>query len=309
MDMVSIVMTTYNGEKYLEEQIDSILSSTYRDFELYIVDDGSQDNTMEILKRYKAKYPHKLHINQNETNLGVTMNFLNAISNTTSDYIMLCDQDDVWKMDKIAKTLKRVKQMELQFGKELPIAVFTDAYVVDDKLSILHESFFRSGRLNPRLIDLPHLLMENKLIGCTLMINQSVRRVLQSAPLPKKARFHDGWLGLIAASAGKIGFIKEPTLFYRQHDSNLVGNQGFISYVINRIRNIEVQKRAISELYIQADEFVTLYHNLIDGQKLEIIKRFSRLNRMNFLTRRAILIRYKYLKSGIIRNIGLMFIA
>lgn len=308
MDNVSIVMTTYNGEKYLEEQINSILSSTYKDFELYIVDDGSQDNTMEILNRYKDKYPDKLHISRNETNLGVTLNFLNAISKTTSEYIMLCDQDDVWRPDKIARTLRRVKQMEVQFEKELPIAVFTDAYVVDEDLNIVHESFFRSGRLNPRLIDLPHMLMENKLIGCTVMINQGVRRILQSSSLPKRARFHDGWLGLIAASTGKIGFIKEPTMLYRQHGTNVVGNRSFISYILNRISNVRKQKRALSELYIQAEEFALLYHNFIDNRRLEIINRFSRLSKQNFIRRRITLIRYKYLKSGIIRNIGLMFI-
>jgi glycosyltransferase involved in cell wall biosynthesis len=309
MDNVSIVMTTYNGEKFLEEQINSILSSTYQDFELYIVDDGSQDNTMEILSRYKEKYPGKINFCRNETNLGVTLNFLKAVSKTTSEYIMLCDQDDIWKADKIAKTLKRVKQMEVQFGKELPIAVFTDAYVVDEGLNIIHESFFRSGRLNPRLTDLPHLLMENKLIGCTAMINQGVRRILQSNSLPKRARFHDGWLGLIAASVGKIGFIREPTLLYRQHGANIVGNRGFLSYVFNRISNVGKQKRALSELYIQAEEFAFLYHDFIDGRKLEIITRFSRLGKVNFIKRRIIIIRYGYLKSGIIRNIGLIFIA
>ncbi|NLO08883.1 MAG: glycosyltransferase family 2 protein [Clostridiales bacterium] len=308
MDNISIIMTTYNGEKYLEEQLVSILSSTYKDFELYIIDDGSQDNTMEILERYKEKYPDKLHVSRNETNLGVTLNFLTAVSKTTSEYIMLCDQDDVWKVDKIAKTLKRVKQMEVQFGKELPIAVFTDAYVVDESLNIIHESFFRSGRLNPRLTDLPHLLMENKLIGCTVMVNQAVRRILQSSPLPKRARFHDGWLGLIAASVGKVGFIKEPTLFYRQHGANVVGNRGFISYFFNRIGNIRKQKRALSELYMQAEEFAFLYHNLIDGRKLDIISRFSKLGKENFIKRRITILRYGYLKSGIIRNIGLMFI-
>src|SRR5690554_3666064 len=122
MDMVTIVMATYNGEKYLEEQIDSILSSTYKDFKLYIVDDGSRDSTMEILNRYQKQYPDKIHVKRNETNMGVTLNFLNAISRTRSEYIMLYDQDDVWKKDKIAKTLKRVRQMEVQFGKDLPIA-------------------------------------------------------------------------------------------------------------------------------------------------------------------------------------------
>lgn len=306
--MVSIVMTTYNGEKYLKEQIDSILSSTYQEFEIYIVDDGSIDSTMGILEGYKEQYPDKIHISQNETNLGVTLNYLNAICNTKSDYIMLCDQDDVWRKDKIAKTLKRMRRMEVQFGKDIPIAVFTDAYVVDSKLSILHESFFRSSRLEPKLVDLPHLLIENKLIGCTVMINQAVRRILQNYPLPKRARFHDGWLGLIAASFGKIGFINEPTLLYRQHSANLVGNQGFFSYILDRLGNLSKQKKALQALYIQAEEFANLYFEIIDSKKLKIILRFSQLHKESFIRRRITLIRYNYLKSGIIRNIGLMFI-
>lgn len=308
MDMVSIVMATYNGEKYLGEQIDSIMSSTYQDFELFIVDDGSQDTTMEILERYKEQYPDKIHISQNEINMGVTLNFLNGISKTTSDYVMLCDQDDVWRKDKIARTLKRVKQMEVQFGKNVPTTVFTDAYVVDNKLNLIYESFFRSGRLNPRLIDLSHLLMENKLIGCTVMINGALRRVLQNHPLPKRAKFHDSWLGLIAASFGRIGFLNEPTLLYRQHSANIVGNRSFLSYILSRVGNLRKQREALLSNYMQAAEFANLYHDLFDSKKLELILRFSKLHKERFIRRRIMLIRHRYLKSGIIRNIGLMFI-
>ena len=308
MDRVTIIMATYNGEKYLEEQIESILSSTYREFKLYIVDDGSKDSTMEILNRYKMRYPDIIHISRNETNMGVTLNFLNAIIKTTSEYIMLCDQDDVWKKDKIARTMKRMKQMEVQFGKDMPVAVFTDAYVTDSRLNIIHESFFRSGRLNPGLTDLPHMLMENKLIGCTVMINGAVRKILQSKPLPKHARYHDGWLGLIAASFGKISFIPEPTLFYRQHEGNVVGNRGFYAYIIDRISNLRKQKEALTALQAQAREFADLYRDYFDGRKLDLIMRFSNLSKESFIKRRLLILRYGYLKSGIIRNIGLILI-
>lgn len=308
MDRVTVIMATYNGEKYIEEQIVSILTSSYKNITLYIVDDGSKDSTMEILNRFKKQYPDIIKISQNVTNLGVTQNFLNAINNTTSDYIMLCDQDDVWKKDKIEKTLKRMKQMEIQFGKDTPVAVFTDAYVTDSKLNIIHESFFRSGRLNPRLTDLAHLLMENKLIGCTVMINGALRNILQSKPLPKNARFHDGWLGLMAASFGKISFISEPTLYYRQHEANVVGNRGFLMYVLDRIGNIKKQKKALEALQIQAKEFAELYRDYLDDKKLELILRFSNLSKEGFLRRRLIIIKYGYLKSGIVRNIGLFII-
>lgn len=308
MDMVTIVMATYNGEKYLEEQLNSILSSTYKDFKLYIVDDGSKDSTMEILNRYRNKYPHKIMFSQNKKNMGVTLNFLNAITKTTSDYVMLSDQDDVWLEDKIEKTMKRMKQMEVQFGRDIPIAVFTDAYVTDNKLNIIQDSFFRSSRLNPGLTDLPHLLMENKLIGCTVMINGALREILKNNVLPTKARFHDGWLGLIAASMGKISFIPEPTLLYRQHEANVVGNRGFLNYVINRISNIKKQKESILALQRQAAEFTDIYHNYISIKNMEIITQFSKLAMEGFIQRRILVLRYGYLKSGIIRNIGLLII-
>ena len=142
MNMVSIVMATYNGEKYVGEQIESILSSDYKDICLYIYDDGSKDNTRSVLKEYELKYPDKVHVSQNETNQGVTLNFLRAVCSTATDYVMLCDQDDVWLPGKITDTLKRIKHMEAQQGKELPLAVFTDAVVVDSELNKLQEFLF-----------------------------------------------------------------------------------------------------------------------------------------------------------------------
>jgi len=308
MDMVTIVMTTYNGEKYVGEQIDSILSASYHDILLYIYDDGSKDNTVPILKEYERQFPDKIHVYQNEVNLGVTNNFLHAVYQTTTDYVMLCDQDDVWKADKIALTLKRMRHMECQRGKDTPMAVFTDAIVVDQDLNVLKDSFFKSGHLNPTKIDLPHLLMENKLIGCTVMINSSLRKILQSHSLPEKARFHDGWLALIATSFGRIGYINEGTLLYRQHGGNIVGNTGFLFYFKNRITSLRKQKEALLSLQHQAGEFSAIYDDLLTEEKRIIINQFANLSKLGFIKRRRQILYYGFLKTGIIRNIGLMFI-
>ena len=306
--MVSIIIATYNGEKYIAEQIDSILKSSYQDMEIYIYDDGSQDGTMDILKRYEANYPDIIHVKQNESNLGVTLNFLKAIRRTTTDYVMLCDQDDVWKIDKIAMTLKRMRHMEAQMDKKLPMAVFTDARVVDSGLNTIDQSFFRASHLNPRKTDLPHLLMENKLIGCTIMINAALRRVIQGFDLPLYAKLHDVWIGLMASSLGKIGYIDETTLLYRQHGNNVVGNQSFISYINDRISSLKKQKEALDILQRQAKEFLYLYGSIISEDNKAIISSFANLSNVNMLQRRLDIIRYGYLKSGIIRNIGLMII-
>jgi glycosyltransferase involved in cell wall biosynthesis len=308
MSTVAIVMTTYNGEKYVGEQIDSILASAYQDFELFIYDDGSKDNTLPILREYEAKNPTKIHVIQNEENLGVTTNFLSALRKTTIDYVMFCDQDDVWKQNKMAVTLKRMRHMEAQLGKDTPLAVFTDAVVVDKELNILKNSFFFSNHLNPRKTDLPHILMENKLIGCTVMVNAALRKVLQSCPLPTKARYHDWWIALVAASMGKIGFVNERTLLYRQHGGNVVGGADFNSYFKNRIASLHNQKEALRSLYRQADEFQSVYHDQLTQESRDMINCFANLDEHNFLAKRFLILHCGYLKTGLIRNIGLIII-
>lgn len=308
MSTIAIVMATYNGEKYVREQIDSILASNYQDIELFIYDDGSKDDTVSILREYEQRYREKLHIYQNETNLGHLMNFMRALSETTADYVMFSDQDDVWNSNKAAVTIKRMKHMEAQLGKEIPLAVFTDAVVVDQELNVRNRSFFCSGHLNPYRTDLPHLLMENKLIGCTVMVNAALRRVLLSRPLPRQARFHDWWLALIAASYGKIGFIREGTLLYRQHGENVVGDSGFVSYVKNRLMGLQKQREALEALYLQAEEFLELYGDTLPEKSLEIIRNFATLPEKNYIERRITLLHYGFLKTGIIRNIGLFII-
>lgn len=308
MSTVAIVMTAYNGEQYIGAQIDSILASSYQDFELFIHDDGSKDNTITILRQYENEYPSKVHVFQNEINLGVSMNFLQAFSKTTMDYVMFCDQDDVWKTNKIALTLKRMRHMEAQTGKDIPLAVFTDASIVDGDLNEIYSSFFCSNHLNPRKADLSHLLMENKLIGCTVMVNAALRKILQSNRYPEKAKFHDWWIALIAASFGRISYMNEKTLLYRQHGNNIVGGGGFTSYLKNRISSINHQKEAILALELQAEEFLELYGELLTEEKKVIIETFSKLNQTGFFKRRCLLLKYCYLKTGLVRNMGVFII-
>ena len=308
MSTVAIVMATYNGEKYVVEQIDSILSSNYQDFELFIYDDGSSDSTISIIKSYELQNPSKVHLFQNEKNLGLVRNFLEALSKTTMDYVMFCDQDDVWQGNKIGLTLKRMRNMEAQYGKDKPFAVFTDATIVDQELQEMYPSFFESNHLNPSNTDLPHLLMENKLIGCTVMVNAALRKILQSNRLPQSAKYHDWWVALIASSFGKIGYVNESTLLYRQHGGNIVGGADFHSYIKNRLQSLHHQKVAILSLEKQAEEFVNLYGEQLSAEKRMIIQTFAGLEEAGFLQKRQIILKKHYLKTGLIRNVGLLII-
>ena len=150
--------------------------------------------------------------------------------------------------------------------------------------------------------------MENKLIGCTVMINSSVRDVLKSSKLPEKARFHDGWIALILSSMGKVGYLEEPTLFYRQHSDNVVGNIGFLSYCKDRITSIKRQKDSLLKSQQQAAEFYILYKDLLDEEESKIIKTYAKLNKLDCISKRVEIFRYGFWKTGFIRNIGVLLL-
>lgn len=327
MSTVNIVMATYNGEKYIKQQIESILGSNYTDWSLFIFDDGSTDGTIEIAKSFETKFPERIQVNQNEKNLGSTLNFLSGLKNVYEDsntegvtdncskmpyssnhakYYMFCDQDDVWNRDKIKITLERMKFIEKKFGKDKAQLVFTDANVVNEKLELIYHSFFRSQCLYPYRTDLAHMLMENKCIGCTVMVNRSLVESLKQ--LPDAARLHDWWLGLIAASFGHISYIATATIKYRQHGNNVVGSQSFSEYVKQRIKTLDDQKKSIHACIKQGKEFLSIYQEELSEEEKKLITEFTLIEDSNWIKKRYLLIRYGFLKSGFIRNIGLLII-
>lgn len=306
MAEVSIVVATYNGASYLEEQLDSILKNTFTDWTMEICDDGSSDQTIKIAKEYEKKYPGKIFLHQNPQNLGVTRNFLEGAKRAEGSYIMFCDQDDVWFADKIEKTLDKIKERENTLGTNTPIAVYTDAKLVDGVLRTISDSFFGYNGLNTQNTDLAHLLMENKVIGCTTMFNKAVADRLIKFPV--MARYHDWWIGLIAATFGEVCFLDEPTMLYRQHGKNVVGSQNFVSYVVSRIKNIAAQRKSLDENERQAWEFYEIYQSYLLEEQGQIIREFAGIQSANWFERRERLFRYGFWKSGILRNLGLFLL-
>jgi glycosyltransferase involved in cell wall biosynthesis len=325
MNRVNIILATYNGEKYISEQIESIIKNSYKDWKLWIFDDGSTDRTGTIVESYIKKYPKQIHFHSNERNKGVTLNFLEGTlyankcnqrdnlkaaeimqKETITDYFMFCDQDDVWMTDKIEITLNQMKKMEQKFNKSSILAVFTDASVVDENLNEIHPSFYQVNKLNTKKLDLPHIMMENKLIGCTVMFNHMLLNKMEK--LPGNARYHDWWVAMIASAYGHISFLPKATLFYRQHSNNVVGNQSFHSYVKLRIASLNKQKVAINKIIKQADDFYQIFRSDLQTDKKMQVYTLSQLHKYNWFQRRLFLLKYGFLKTGLIRNIGLFCI-
>ena len=297
-DNIAILMATYNGEKYIKEQIESVLFQSRSDWELYIHDDGSVDGTMQIIDSYCMRYPDKIHKISGASTGGARNNFFYLLGCVDAPYYMFCDQDDVWLKNKIKKTYSAMNRQD--DGK--PALVFTDLKVADHDLNIIAESMDKYQKLECCDTSVKRVLIQNMCTGCTMMINRALRDEMIKAKISDNIIMHDWWAALIAAEFGKMYFISEPQILYRQHRNNSVGARGFnIKYFLNRflkkgevekaLRDTEKQALYFSELYgLDEDDIISGYGR---------IRELSKIGRIRFYTKNNIY------KKGIIRNIGL----
>jgi len=201
--MISVCMATYNGESYIKEQIQSILPQLKDGDELIVSDDGSTDNTLEIVFSFESL---KIRVLQGPQN-GLIKNFENAINAAKGDYIFLCDQDDIWLENKVD-----VFKVAFDNGA---ILIVSDCRVVDANAKIINESFF--SLRNSRLGFLPNLL-RNGFLGCCMAFKAELKPKI--LPFPKNIPMHDWWIGLVASLYGEVVFINQPLILYRRHGNN-----------------------------------------------------------------------------------------
>ncbi len=301
---VKIIVATYNGEKYLREQMDSLLNQSYENLQIEVCDDGSTDRTMEIVREYQAK-DERVTAHVNQENRGYVRNFLEAIRRSTQPYIMLCDQDDIWDPDKVEITLDKMQQKEKQCpGK--PILVYTDAINFDSEKKERLGRFHQNSHLDTKKVDTAHLFMENKVIGCTVMVNAQIIPYLGECP--KEIRVHDWWLAMLCSHFGQIVYVDRPTLLYRQHSGNQIGGSSFGSYVKDRLSGLRRQRQALQSSYRQGRAFLELYGDRMEDDQRAIAKAFAKMEHAGWFLRRYYMCRYGFTKSGLIRNIGLFLV-
>ena len=247
-------MATYNGEKYLREQIDSLLNQTFQDWVLWIHDDNSKDKTVEIIKKYQNKYPDKIRFLRDDISTGgAKENFtylLNKIDNNF-DYVMFCDQDDVWLENKIEITLQKIKQIENN-NINRPVLIHTDLMVVDEKLNVIAKSMFQYQKLNlNNQKNIKLIAMENIVTGCTMMLNRKL--ALLSQNIPNEAIMHDWWIAIITLKEkGIIEFVDEATILYRQHALNTVGSKKVnLLHYLKKLLTVKTIIKSYKSIYLQ----------------------------------------------------------
>lgn len=300
LSQIDIVMATYNGERFVEAQIESLLGQTYTDWHLTVRDDGSIDRTVDILQKYKNQFPNKMTVLTGGIHSGASLNFGELLKKSTADYVMFCDQDDIWLPDKISASMDGMLQLEAKRGKEKPLLLFTDLTVVDKDLNIITKSFWEYEKLNPDNTNINRLLVQNVVTGCTIIINKKLKDL--SIPIPSEAIVHDWWAALVASVFGHIDYIRVPTVLYRQHGQNDTGakKRGFIE-ALKKILSFGSSMNKIKELksktQIQARSFHRNYQGYLinpeDIRKLSLVRMYSEINNMKFLERKMFLINNK----------------
>lgn len=295
--MVEILMATYNGERYLSEQIESILNQSYKDWKLLVRDDGSKDRTLDILKLYKAKYPKKITLMEDKKGgLRAKENFLELLRQSKSDYIMFCDQDDVWLPNKIEVTLEKMKKVE-----NGPTLIHTDLKVVDKELNLISDSMWRYQKLSPERKEYNFLIVQNNITGCTMMINRELAK-LSIGEFPN-GLMHDWIIGIVASLKGTIDYVEERTILYRQHGNNDVGAQEYYANFLKKIKKVNELKKKI---YLTNYQLKDILINIVieDSILKNKLEEYIGLPQKNFFYRKKWIIKNKFLKQGVLWKIG-----
>jgi len=294
---IAVLMATYNGEKFLKEQLDSILAQTYQHFNIYISDDGSTDATVNILSSYQKQYPEKFFYTVNELNLGVVKNFEWLIQNSNEEYIALADQDDIWKSNKLESELNKLISIE----NNEPAMVHSDLTMIDADGNILQKSFlkFRKIKLSNRK-SIHKIISHNGVMGCTLLFNQKLKDNI--LPFPDNLDVHDYWIALVSEVVGQRYTIFEPLVNYRIHTNNTSNNIKKIQYKRNIFMRL-INKDALPFIGLGRDKVIetllSRFSDSLDANQVNIIHAFLSYLRQD---KNPLFIIYYVIKYNLIRE-------
>ena len=306
---VTILLATHNGAPHLAAQLDSLLAQTHGDWRLLARDDGSTDRTVEILRTYQAEHPDRMTVVAGKgPQLGARGNFAALMAQADADYLMFCDQDDVWLPDKIERTLAEMQRIELHNGVTTPSMVHTDLAVVDEELRGVSDSLWRFQHSDPvGGKALNRLLVQNTATGCTIMINRALLEL--SIPVPAEAVMHDWWLALVAAAFGAIGHVAAPTVLYRQHGGNDIGARPFtLRDIVGQVHCRPETRAIISRIERQGAAFLARYGDRLTPAQRKMLEVYARFDSFNGMVRRGYMLRYRFFYTGLLRNLGRLII-
>ncbi len=288
---VNVLLSTYNGEAYLLEQLQSLYQQTYPNTKIIVRDDGSTDSTLNLLLREASL--GKLTLLPQGGNIGPATSFFKLLETSgNADFYALCDQDDIWVSNKIELAVKAIKQLP----SEIPVMYFSRLMYVDSK-----NQFIKLSAL-PSSIGFGNALVENVATGCTVVLNKAARDLIVKN-IPSQCVMHDSWCYLIISCLGQVIYDPFPSIRYRQHVANAIGaSLSVMDTIKRRIKRFKFQKDGVFRFSNQAETLFALYENQIASENRTILKQF--VNAKESLPRRLMLALSRYIwRQGFVDNL------
>lgn len=262
MFSVAVLLATYNGEKYISAQLESLVNQSYKNFVCYIHDDGSTDQTVSICKEFCSRHREQFVFLDYPKTGGAKNNFFSLMKHVEADYIFFCDQDDYWLPEKIHKMVEAVCNAQKGMNGCL---VYSDLKVADERLKVTDESFYRLTHVRTKSIDYKNSLVKGFIPGCSMMIDKILLNKANQYRNIQNVKMHDWWIVIVACLTGaNVVYVPESLVLYRQHSNNTIGAKNLstfdrIKFNLNRIwtgelkaakkQNIETPRQQAKELF------------------------------------------------------------
>lgn len=322
--MITVLLAAWQGAAYIEEQLDSILNQTIETeseqpgqehlLRIVVSDDGSTDGTREILEKYEKEYPGRVILKHRSDERrakdaadgipAAAGNFFWLLSQAENSYFMLSDQDDVWKENKAERLLKRMRELEAQYGADYPILVHSDMEVVDANLKVIHPSFFKYQKCDPTRVRFSELLVENAVTGGAVMMNGALLALVKERPAA--CFMHDWWIALAASCFGTIACVKEPLYLYRQHGNNTLGAKetGSVREVAERLDRTAQVNENYRRMAAQAHAFGKMYGDRMSEEQKAILRAYLALRYQSPVGRFKNIMKNRFFKNSKIQTLA-----
>ncbi|MBQ6527386.1 MAG: glycosyltransferase family 2 protein [Clostridia bacterium] len=300
----TVLLATYNGLPYLSELLDSLKRQTIP-FACLIQDDGSTDGTVDVLKDLCASDSRFSLSPLSGQHFGAAGNFLSLLSQTKGP-VACCDQDDLWEENRLERCMQALEQTEKQYGGETPILVHSDLSVIAEDGTLLHESFFRHQGWDPKARSLSRLLVQNNVTGAACLMNEPLRKLIAEHAVADNMFMHDWFFAQTAAAFGRIVFVPESLVRYRQHGTNAIGasTHGTAGRFLEALRMPAVIRKRLKVNETEATCLLQSYAGILPEKQEKIIRDFLAISKAPKVKRPFLLKKGDYLMQSPVTRLG-----
>ncbi len=294
VNSITVLLAAYNGLPYLHDQLASLRAQTFP-FRVIMQDDGSSDGTQNILRTLSSEDQRFVLGQEQGRHLGAAGNFFSLLAQTSGP-VALCDQDDIWRSDKLERLASAMEAAQLKYGEHVPLLVHSDLQISDENGHVIHDSFFAHQHWNPQCCSLSQLLVQNHVTGCACLLNEPLR-ALVTGRSHAGTFMHDWFIAQTAAAFGHIVFVPQTLAVYRQHGDNTIGasKTGLFRRVL---KAVAAPSKAVSRIrlnYQQAEILLESYKDILPPEEQNIIRAFLEIPRKPKWSRAILLRKGNYL--------------